>query len=63
METANEFLQRKGFRKVYQASKRYNLTIGEMVEFLDEYANRAINEFLTINRQKSSSVSYSPVKR
>jgi hypothetical protein len=57
METAQEFLQKKGFRKVHQIHKRYNLTIGELVEFLNEYAGKVLkngngqNE----NREKSNS--------
>ncbi|MBS0000295.1 MAG: hypothetical protein KFF73_15040 [Cyclobacteriaceae bacterium] len=42
METAQEFLSKKGFRKVHQINKRYNLTIGELVEFLNEYAHKAL---------------------
>jgi hypothetical protein len=42
METAQEFLLQKGFRKVHQPKKRYNITIGELVEFLNEYAEKAI---------------------
>lgn len=38
IETAYEFLQRKGIRKVHQPHKRYNLTICELVDFLNEYA-------------------------
>lgn len=37
-ETAYEFLIRKGIRKVHQPQKRYNLTVSELVEFLNEYA-------------------------
>jgi len=37
-ETAYEFLLRKGIQKVHQPHKRYNLTISELVEFLNEYA-------------------------
>jgi hypothetical protein len=32
-----EFLQLKGIRKASQLNKRYNLSIGEMIEFLQEY--------------------------
>ena len=42
-ETAHEFLLRKGIQKVHQPHKRYNLTISELVEFLNEFAERAIN--------------------
>ena len=41
MESAQEFLSKKGFRKVHQLNQRYNLTIGELIEFLNEYAIRA----------------------
>ena len=46
METAYEFLERKGITKVYQPSRRYNLSIAELVEFLDEYATKSLKEFL-----------------
>ena len=55
METASEFLIRKGFRKVYQIDKRYNLTIGEMVEFLNEYANRTFKDLLSLPKEKGNS--------
>lgn len=42
MESAQEFLSNKGFRKVHQLNQRYNLTIGELIEFLNEYAFKAI---------------------
>jgi hypothetical protein len=53
METANEFLIRKGIRKVYQPAQRYSLTIAEIVEFLDEYASRAVNDFVEIKNQEN----------
>lgn len=56
METANEFLQSKGFKKVYQPSKRYNLTIREMVEFLDEYSNRVLEDFLRFEKKEKSPI-------
>lgn len=40
-ETAYDFLLRKGLRKVHQPNKRYNLTIAELVEFLNEFAGNA----------------------
>ena len=52
METAAEFLIRKGFKKVYQTDRRYNLTIGEMVEFLNEYANRTFKDFVALYKDK-----------
>ena len=55
METAHEFLERKGITKVYQPSRRYNLSIAELVEFLDEYATKSLKEFLVRkNEQKRS---------
>lgn len=42
MESAQEFLMKKGFRKVHQPNKRYNLSIGELVEFLNEFAQKAL---------------------
>lgn len=42
-ETAYEFLLRKGIRKIHQPNKRYNLTISELVEFLNEFAASAIH--------------------
>jgi hypothetical protein len=41
MESAQEFLSNKGFRKVHQLNQRYNLTIGELIEFLNEFACKA----------------------
>ncbi len=49
MESAHEFLQQKGFKKVHQPFSRYNLTIGELVDFLNEYANRSVNDFLALS--------------
>jgi hypothetical protein len=42
-ETAQEFLLRKGIRKIHQPHKRYNLTISELVEFLNEYAEGVLS--------------------
>ncbi len=42
METAQEFLIQKGFRKVHQPNKRYNLTVAELVDFLNEFAQKAL---------------------
>ena len=39
-----EFLQLKGIRKAYQLNKRYNLTIGEMINFLKEYSRIKIEQ-------------------
>jgi len=50
MESAYEFLERKGITKVYQPSRRYNLSIAELVDFLDEYANKSLREFIIHNK-------------
>jgi hypothetical protein len=42
-ETAQEFLLRKGIRKIHQPHKRYNLTISELVAFLNEFADGVVN--------------------
>ena len=42
-ETAYEFLLRKGIRKIHQPNKRYNLTISELVEFLNEFAESTVS--------------------
>jgi hypothetical protein len=42
-ETAHEFLLRKGIKKIHQPHKRYNLTISELIEFLNEFAEGAVN--------------------
>jgi hypothetical protein len=44
-ETAYEFLLRKGIRKVHQPNKRYNLTIAELVEFLNEFAENVAQDY------------------
>ena len=43
-ETAYEFLLRKGISKVHQPYKRYNLTVAELVDFLNEYAEMTTQE-------------------
>ena len=37
---AYEFLLEKGINKVHQPNKRYNLTVQELIMFLEEYAQR-----------------------
>ena len=54
MESAHEFLQKKGFKKVHQPFKRYNLTIGELVDFLNEYASRSIKDFLDLSDESEA---------
>ena len=36
--SAQEFLLKKGFKKVHQPKKRYNLSIEELVTMLEEFA-------------------------
>jgi len=37
---AYEFLLEKGINKVHQPNKRYNLTVYELIPFLEEYAQK-----------------------
>jgi hypothetical protein len=37
---AQEYLLKKGFKKIHQSKKRYNLSIGELVSLLEEFANQ-----------------------
>jgi len=36
--SAQEFLLKKGFKKIHQPKKRYNLSIEELVSMLEEFA-------------------------
>ena len=36
--SAYEYLLKKGFKKVHQPGKRYNLTLEELVNLLEEFA-------------------------
>jgi len=42
--SAQEFLLKKGFKKVHQPKKRYNLSIEELVKMLEEFAQHQ-NDF------------------
>jgi len=55
METAQEFLLKKGLRKVHQPHKRYNLSIGELVDFLNEYAQKALKNGHSLNNNSGKS--------
>ncbi|MGD9328054.1 MAG: hypothetical protein PVH48_03740 [Cyclobacteriaceae bacterium] len=35
-----EYLVKKGFKKIHQSKKRYNLSIGELVSLIEEFANQ-----------------------
>jgi len=37
---AQEYLLEKGIRKVHQPKKRYNLSVEELITFLEEFAAR-----------------------
>ena len=37
---AQEYLIKKGFKKVHKPNKRYNLSIGELVSMLEEFATQ-----------------------
>ncbi|MBS0000217.1 MAG: hypothetical protein KFF73_14650 [Cyclobacteriaceae bacterium] len=63
MENVFDFLLRKGINKVYQQNKRYNLTIGEIVEFLEEYSTRAVNDFVKTGKHENSAPDVIRIKR
>jgi hypothetical protein len=55
--TAQEFLLKKGITKVYQQRKFINLTIGEIIEMLNEYSfmqNSSIQKVLEMNEVATS---------
>jgi len=35
---AYEFLLKKGVKKVHQPDKKYNLSVAELIQFLEEYS-------------------------
>ena len=35
--SAHEYLIKKGFKKVYQSKKRYNLTMAELISLLEDF--------------------------
>ena len=35
---AHEFLLKKGVKKVHQPDKKYNLSVAELIQFLEEYS-------------------------
>ena len=37
---AQEYLLQKGIRHIHQPTKFYNLTIAEMIEFLEDFAQK-----------------------
>ncbi len=48
---AYEFLLKKGVKKVHQPNKYYNISVAELIEFLDEYSKmRKIASIRSINR-------------
>ncbi len=51
-----EYLVKKGFKKVHQSKKRYNLSIGELVTLMEEFASQqkeySIPNTLDIKQQK-----------
>lgn len=53
METAYDFLLKKGITKVHQPSRKYNLSIAELVEFLDEYATGSIREYIIQKHERN----------
>ena len=48
---AYEFLLKKGVKKVHQPNKYYNLSVAELIQFLEEYSReRKIATIRSINR-------------
>ena len=41
MMNVYEFLLNKGIRKVHQPTKSYNLSVKELVDFLEEFASQS----------------------
>lgn len=35
---AYEYLQKKGVKKVHQPHKKYNLSVAELIQFLEEFS-------------------------
>jgi hypothetical protein len=63
METASEFLKNKGFKKAGQPFERYNVTISEMVQFLEEYSDQVLKDFKTLTeRSEKSTIKLYPSK-
>ena len=54
---AYEFLLKKGVRKVHQPNKYYNLSVAELIEFLEEYSKeRKIASIRSINRSAQNNL-------
>jgi hypothetical protein len=50
---AYEYLLAKGIRNIHQPKKFYNLTIAEMIEFLEDFAQKekeSVIKLLELNR-------------
>jgi hypothetical protein len=54
---AQEYLRQKGIRYIHQPRKFYNLTIAEMIEFLEDFAQKekeSIIKLMESNRVRKS---------
>jgi hypothetical protein len=61
METAYDFLLKKGITKVHQPARKYNLSIAELVEFLDEYATGSLKSYILQKNERSRTTT--PIKK
>jgi hypothetical protein len=54
---AQEYLIAKGIKYIHQPKKFYNLTIGEMIEFLEDFAQgekQSVIKLMEMNRVQQS---------
>lgn len=54
---AQEYLMRKGIRHIHQPKKFYNLTIAEMIEFMEDFAKKekeSIIKLMELKRVRKS---------
>ena len=54
---AFEFLLKKGVKKVHQPNKYYNISVAELIEFLEEYSKeRKMASIRSINRSAQNNL-------
>jgi hypothetical protein len=54
---AFEFLLKKGVKKVHQPNKYYNISVAELIEFLEEYSReRKMASIRSINRSDQNNL-------
>jgi hypothetical protein len=49
---AQEYLRKKGIRYIHQPKKFYNLTIAEMIEFLEDFAQKEKQNLIKLLEMK-----------